>query len=270
MKPYVVLTKQLGKTPLECIEAYRASDPSLEDTPLAYAGRLDPMAEGKLIVLQGDECKVQEKYHAFDKEYVFEILFGASSDTADVLGITALCDIRPISTAALTVALRRFEGEITLPYPHFSSKTVQGKPLHMWKLEGKIDQIDIPLKHSRVYQLRLERIYTMNAKSLLDSICAKIATVTVVTDPKKALGKDFRRAEVLAGWHAHLDSLGDDTHFTIARIRCSASSGTYMRTLAEMIAKEVGTCGLAYSITRTRIGSYQRLPFGFGYWKHEL
>ncbi len=121
-----------------------------------------------------------------------------------------------------------------------------------------------------IFELHLEHVYTIDASTLLSSVDSKIATVTPVTDPRKALGNDFRRDEVLAQWHKNLDRSENDTQFTIARIRCSASSGTYMRTLAEVLAKELGTCGLAYSITRTRIGSYMQLPFGFGFWRHEL
>lgn len=87
MEPYVVLYKKVGQTPLHVLEAYKNEHPELANVPMAYAGRLDPMAEGKLLVLQGDECKVQEKYHSLDKEYEFEVLFGVSSDTADVLGL---------------------------------------------------------------------------------------------------------------------------------------------------------------------------------------
>jgi len=35
-----------------------------------------------------------------------------------------------------------------------------------------------------------------------------------------------------------------------------------MRTLSEVIAKEIGTCGLAYSIHRTTIGTYKNSHYG--------
>lgn len=85
--PYVLLHKAVGQTPLEVLELWRQTKPELKNTPLAYAGRLDPMAEGVLLVLIGDECKKQTEYHHLDKEYEFEVLFGLASDSGDVLGL---------------------------------------------------------------------------------------------------------------------------------------------------------------------------------------
>ncbi len=87
MKRYVVLEKFVGQTPLECAEAWRAEHPQYADVPLAYAGRLDPMASGKLLILIGEECKQQARYHGLDKRYEFQVLCGFSSDSGDVLGL---------------------------------------------------------------------------------------------------------------------------------------------------------------------------------------
>ena len=53
---------------------------------MTYAGRLDPMASGVLLVLAGEETKNKDKYLGLDKEYDFEILFGFATDTYDILG----------------------------------------------------------------------------------------------------------------------------------------------------------------------------------------
>ena len=53
---------------------------------MTYAGRLDPMASGLLIVLAGEETKNKEKYLNLDKEYLFEVLFGFKTVTYDFLG----------------------------------------------------------------------------------------------------------------------------------------------------------------------------------------
>jgi tRNA U55 pseudouridine synthase TruB len=87
MRRFAVINKQVGETPLEAMEAWRTTEGLKKDIPLAYAGRLDPMASGTLIVLIGEECKRQKSYQAFDKEYRFEVLVGFRSDTGDILGI---------------------------------------------------------------------------------------------------------------------------------------------------------------------------------------
>ena len=237
---------------------------------MAYAGRLDPMAEGKLLVLQGDECKVQEKYHSLDKEYVFEVLFGVSSDTADVLGLLETCAVPTITESNIQNVIQKFVGHVELPYPHFSSKTVQGKPLHTWKLEGRIDEIEIPTKRSEIYSLKLKKLKKIGAQNVFVYATEKIETIPRVTEESKILGNDFRRVDVRRCWADFLEKTEPEEKYYVAEFVCIASSGTYMRTLASLIANELHTCGLAYSINRTKIGAYRKLPFGFGLWTTEF
>ena len=267
MKPYVVLDKKVGQTPLQCLEAYKSAHHELWGMPMAYAGRLDPMAEGKLLVLLGEECKVQEKYHKLDKEYVFEVLFGVGSDTADVLGRLEQCTVTETNATTVRNVIKKLTGKIELPYPHFSSKTVGGKPLHIWKLEGRISEIDIPTKRSQIYTLTLTQLRTVTAQEVYVYASEKIETIPEVTDERKVLGNDFRRKDIRGDWEKFMEAVDPETPYFVATFTCICSSGTYMRTLAELIANELNTCGLAYSITRTKIGIYKKLPFGLGFWK---
>jgi tRNA pseudouridine55 synthase len=268
MDKYVVLDKAVGQTPLECAELWRQANTEYTGVPLAYAGRLDPMASGKLLVLIGDECKVQEKYHHLDKEYAFSVLFGVSSDTADVLGrLTIALKAPSVSKSQLVTSVKKLVGHVNLPYPHFSSKTVKGKPLHVWTLEGRLNEIKIPTKESTIYSLKVVKIETKNRQEIYDEVSLKIESIKPVTDASKALGNDFRRTDVRKDWKLFLDTGKPTDTFTIATFSCIASSGTYMRTLSEVIAKQLTTNGLAYLIHRTKIGEYQKLPFGLGFWK---
>lgn len=267
MKKYVVLEKPVGLTPLECAEAWRATaGEEYQNVPLAYAGRLDPMASGKLLVLIGDECKRQRNYHGLDKGYDFSILLGVKTDTADVLGIIEQMETPDIHERNIKQTLQTLAGDVALPYPHFSAKTVQGKPLHTWAVEGRLDEITIPTNHAYIYSLLLTRTETKTGQAIYDEVSQKIETVTPVTDPRKALGNDFRRPEVRAGWRKFVEQHAKD-EFTIAHCHCVAASGAYMRSLAEAVSEKLGTVGLAYSIHRTDIGQYQSLPFvGGGFW----
>ncbi len=263
---YAITEKAVGETPLEVLEKLRTKHGIQAEVPLAYAGRLDPMASGKLLILIGKECKVQEKYHNLDKEYQFEVLLGVQSDTADVLGIISGCSAKRISITDITHIPKRLRGEIELPYPHFSSKTVSGKPLHTWALEGRLEEIVIPTKKSTIYSLTLKNLRAIPKEEVYKTATAKIETIPKVTDLRKAIGNDFRRKDVRKSWKQWLDS-DTELEFQIATFSCIASSGSYMRTLAEVIARELGTCGLAYSIHRTKIGRYTQLPFNVGYWQ---
>lgn len=263
-----MLDKAVGQTPLECAEEWRAAHTEITNVPLAYAGRLDPMASGKLLVLIGDECKVQEKYHHLDKEYEFSVLFGVSSDTADVLGrLTIALKAPSVSKSQLSLKVKKLVGSVNLPYPHFSSKTVQGKPLHVWTLEGRLNEIKIPTKESTIYKLGLKKFETKTRQEIYSEVSTKIESIKPVTEESKALGNDFRRVDVRKDWKLFLGSGKPTDTFFIATFTCTASSGTYMRTLAEVIAKQCNTTSLAYHIKRTKIGQYKNLPFNLGFWK---
>ena len=67
--------KHVGQTPLEVIEALRETKKwTKKDVKLSYAGRLDPMAHGLMIVLKDEECYNQHKWHNMNKTYEFKLL----------------------------------------------------------------------------------------------------------------------------------------------------------------------------------------------------
>jgi tRNA pseudouridine(55) synthase len=272
---YVVLEKQVGETPLSCAEAWRAAaPPAYHHLPLAYAGRLDPMASGKLLVLIGDECKVQERYHALDKRYEFSVLVGVASDTADVLGRLTVTTPPPATTREAAAAVcKKLKGQITLPYPHFSAKTVQGKPLHVWTLEGRLNEIVIPTQTSIIYSLTCTKIETKSRLKIAEEALAKINSIPPVTDQRKALGNDFRRVDVRADWQRFLEAGHTTDRYPILHFSCIASSGTYMRSLAEEIGRQLETeqpaTALAYHIHRTHIGNYVPLYGNWGLWRKQ-
>ncbi len=253
--------KEVGETPLEALERLREVKGLDGDVKMTYAGRLDPLAEGELLILIGEECKKKEEYLELDKEYEVEILLGAQTDTGDVMG--RIVDslefvVDGISNDTLSSVLQDFVGKVSWPYPAFSSKTVQGKPLFLWALEGNIDEVEIPVRESEIYELELLDNKQIILSDLREEVHTKINSVKPV--PKnvesKKLGADFRRAEVLKSWANFFDKCPERRsghRFEVIKVRCKCSSGTYMRTLAQKIGAELGSPALALSIMRTKI-----------------
>jgi len=167
MRPYVVLHKPRGKTPLEVVNAWKEEQNLSNDFPVAYAGRLDPMAEGKLLILLSDECKRQKEYTNLDKEYVVEVLFDISTDTGDVLGHPMLQKTRTtIQRKELASALMKEHGTHEREYPVFSSKTVSGKPLFLYALEETLDTITIPTHSETIYKTSALEIASLSSEQL--------------------------------------------------------------------------------------------------------
>lgn len=270
MPKYLVLEKRVGQTPLQVVQAYKKDHPEVADIPMAYAGRLDPMASGKLLVLVGDECKKQKEYHGLDKEYRFEVMFGTSSDTGDVLGLLEWKKAKPAKPAWIKEVAKSLVGPLSLPYPKFSSKTVQGKPLHIWTLEDRLDEIEIPTAKTFVYSLKLAGLRSSPAITVYEEAWQKINSLPPVTEESKKLGADFRRQDVRISWQNWLE-YHRGQNIQIATFDCVVTTGTYMRSLAEEIGRRLAspadaTPALAIAIHRTTIGRYQSLPFGFGLW----
>lgn len=266
MPKYVILEKLVGETPLQAVEKFKLSHPEYADVPMAYAGRLDPMATGKLLVLLGDECKKQEEYHGLDKEYEFEVLLGSQSDTGDVLGLVDWKEPTSFNRKDLLRVTKSLVGPLALPYPSFSSRTVKGKPLHMWTLEGRLDEIEVPTAETIIHSLKLEEVRTQTVVETYNDALRRINLIPPVTEESKQLGRDFRRSEVRVAWQVWLEH-HKDKEVQVARFKSVASSGTYMRSLSSEIGRQLGTTGLAYNIRRSKIGAYRALPFGLGWWR---
>lgn len=262
MKRFLTLQKAIGETPLAALSAWKKVNPAYKDTRASYAGRLDPMASGKLLVLLGDECKKQKEYAKLDKEYEVEVLVDVGSDTGDALGIISSSGTktRP-DDAALRAALRREEGAHIRQYPAYSSKTVNGKPLFLYALEGTLGSIEIPEHKEHIYRIRLLGREEISCGVLRARIETLLAKVPKTDEPAKALGADFRIDAVRASWKKVFEQERD---YALVKLRVACGSGTYMRSLAGRIGEVLSTKALALSIHRTKIGKYWN---GFWFWQ---
>jgi tRNA U55 pseudouridine synthase TruB len=265
----VTIQKIRGETPLEAIIKWKSNHTEFADIPTSYAGRLDPMAEGKLLVLLGDECKKQSHYTKLDKEYVIQVLLDFSTDTGDVLGFVEYSGIKTkILKQALQPVLEKEIGTHVRDYPLFSSKTVKGKPLFIYALEGSLDTIHIPEHSETIYSLKIEDICEENVSELSEHVKKLLAVVPRSNEPSKLLGADFRQDEVRMRWEKVFEKIAEDDAkrvFQIITLKVTCGSGAYMRTLASRIGKSLGTNALALSINRTKIGKFVRVG-SMGVW----
>lgn len=233
--------KSLGETPLEALERLRAEEGIAADVPMTYAGRLDPAAEGVLVILAGDECKNKDEYSGLDKTYLAEIVLGVSTDSFDLLGVPALggASAEPkASGAAVTAFFESQLGTRMQKYPPYSSKTVDGTQLHTHTRLG--NAVDLP-EHEvtlRAYEdLTLEDV---SREDLLTRVGEVVSTVT----------GDFRLAEIAHGW----SSLDLPEKLPLVSVTLKTGSGFYVRQLAEDLGRALGTGACLYSLVRTEIG----------------
>ncbi|MFA6430241.1 MAG: hypothetical protein WC229_00495 [Candidatus Paceibacterota bacterium] len=236
----LILDKKRGETPLECLNRFKKDNPEYRDEKMTYAGRLDPLASGLLLVLVGEECKNKEKYLGLDKEYVVDVLFGFSTDTYDILGLVK--DTSSQSIISIEDTLSTFVGKFSQKYPAFSSKTVGGEPLFALAKSGGISEDEIPTK-----DVEIKSIDFLGEKNI-----SKSDLENFVKDSVALVFGDFRQKETLESWDKALKNT-QQKEFKVISIRVSCTSGTYMRSLANEIGMKVGVSALALNIRRIKI-----------------
>lgn len=247
MRSTVCVYKQIGLTPLQAIEIFKKYHPEYATSKIGYAGRLDPMAEGLLLLLVGDENKKRKQYEALPKTYEFSVLPGISTDTYDLMGkITDTAfefDNNTVSTTIRDI-LPSLTGTREQFYPPYSSRTVNGKPLYWYARENKLDEITIPSKKVTITSLTL----------LSSSPLPKNDLVTSIENIIPEVQGDFRQKEILDLWKKKYPLLPSPLHLIHFSVACT--SGTYVRQLTQELAEKTKVPLVTYSIKRTHIGDF--------------
>lgn len=244
MKSVLNMYKEVGETPLQCIERFRKKNPEYANVKMTYAGRLDPMAEGVLLVLSGSAVHQKDEYLTLPKVYETEILFGISTDSYDLLGLIA--DVASPKHIDMGRLAESFIGRRKQIYPPFSSKPYRGKPLFVRAKSGELRDADIPEREIEITDIAFLAQRTVSGNELLGEAVHKIELVT----------GDFRQGEIAVRWKAFAREYGEAA-FPIYRLRVTCSSGTYIRGLFNEMGRSVGLPALAFSIKRTMVGEYE-------------
>ncbi len=244
-----VVYKKLGQTPLQALVDFKkehvAEHRADAETHFTYAGRLDPLAEGLLVLLSGEAVHRKEEYTSLSKTYVCEVLYGFETDTLDVLGVVEKTAEKDVSEKEVEEVLSQSLGSFEEEYPVFSSKTVQGKPLFMWAREGKLSDINIPSHTVSLTAAELVSRRFVAGSDLGAEIKEKIYSVS----------GDFRQEEVLKKWEEVLRGK-ESLQFCIDTLSLSVSSGFYVRQFIKDLGKRVGIPTTTFHIKRTRVGDF--------------
>ncbi|MDQ5954357.1 MAG: tRNA pseudouridine55 synthase [Patescibacteria group bacterium] len=248
MKKVIVLNKKEGETPLLSLESFRIRHKEYKDVKITYAGRLDPMASGVLVILAGEECKNKEKYLKLDKEYEFEVLFGLSTDTYDILGKIVKCTRQDLVQKELEKSIKNnlkyFKGKFVQSYPLYSSKTVAGKQLFEYARGG--EEVEVPEHQVEVKSLKFLKIKKITSKKLLEGIERRVSKVS----------GDFRQKEIIKIWQKNLKN--KDNNFYTASFKIKCGSGTYVRSISNDLGEKIGIPTLALTIVRTKVGKWRK------------
>jgi tRNA pseudouridine55 synthase len=150
---WVVLDKAEDITSTQAVSAVRRV---FNAQKAGHSGTLDPLASGVLPIALGEATKTVPWLMEAEKEYVFTIRWGVSTETQDREGQpTAQSEVRP-TAEAVADALTRFVGEIEQVPPQFSAVKVDGERAYDLARAGE----DVELRPRRVVVYAAEVVGT--------------------------------------------------------------------------------------------------------------
>jgi tRNA U55 pseudouridine synthase TruB len=229
--------KNIGETMDEVIRRFKNEYLLKDNIKIAYAGRLDPLAFGKIILLTEDDIYIKDQYCGKNKTYTCTIVHGIQTDTFDIMGkIISENEWKPIYNNIKDIEYEQI-------YPMYSSIHViqNGMRKPLWYYEkNNIKVENMPSK--RVKLLNGEKISNdliISSKDLFDIITNRINKVKKDT---------YRQEEIINLWKKKLSNLDDSVESSIklSKWEFDISSGGYIRYLAN---KMNGCC---FDIQRIR------------------
>ncbi len=235
------LDKPVGPTAAQALQLLRAHDPSLAHVTLGHAGRLDPLAEGLLTVLVGDENRDVHSLRGQPKTYEVDVLLGLTSDSFDALGLVTDPVPTPVPTHRLEAACAGRVGPYLQQYPPFSQARVGGRSLLALSRAGVA--VTRPTAERTVFAVELLGCRTITLTEARAHAIARVARVR----------GDFRQKSITARWNEVAQGV-PQARLAVASLRIKCSSGTYMRALAHDLGTDLEMPAMAWRIRRTEAG----------------
>ncbi len=244
MEGIINVNKPKGITSFDVIRRLRKI---LSTRKIGHTGTLDPMAEGVLLVCVGKATKLAQDIEASSKEYVAEFELGYKTDTYDIEGVvTDRKEDFLVSETELCEVMEKFIGDIEQIPPMYSAIKINGQKLY--DLARKGETIERAPRKIRIENIELlefgdiEQIPPMysaikiNGQKLYD-LARKGETIERA--PRKIRIENIELLEF------------DGKK---AKIKCSVSKGTYIRSLIYDIGEELKTFAVMTSLVRVRVG----------------
>lgn len=237
--------KPVSKTPLEAVLELKKQQPRLAKLPITYAGRLDPMAEGLLILLSGKKVYEKEKFLKLEKTYQVTAILGFGTDSFDLLGLPQLAKLSNVlSKKQILSALATFQGQVTLPLPRYSSPPLNGKALHHLTRAGLLRARDIPSRTTTIFHIQ-----PIGPGKVSSTLCLAYLYQTI-----PLVSGDFRQNKILRAWQKILNNSKDIFQTVTFEVHCQ--SGTYIRSVVNELGKKLGTKAVVFKLRRTQVGQF--------------
>ena len=182
-----------------------------------HGGTLDPLASGVLPIALGEATKTTAYAVDGTKSYAFTVTWGVQTTTDDLEGdVVETSPLRP-TKAAITAVIPEFTGDILQAPPAFSAIKIDGK-----------------------------RAYELARKAVRSSGYVSLERSSDLSAMPKMEPRSVRIYALL------LQALTDED----ATLHVTCGRGTYIRSLARDMARQLGTVGHVSMLRRLAVGSF--------------
>lgn len=237
------INKPAGFTMNQIINKF-LDDNRVEISKVCFAGRLDPMARGEILLLFNDECKKINNYKNLNKTYQFEIILGIQTTSDDPLGIIKKIEKINLDSLDLT-KLKNLILDTSQPktflqkFHHYSSKCFNGEPL--WYYAKHNIDIELPTHEVSIYDFKIFDVKKYNSLEWKKNIIEQIQTIDSRCD--------FNQSFIIDQW-TNLEM--DDFIYSIP-CEIKVSGGFYVRQFVHDLIDITKLPLLTYDINRIKI-----------------
>lgn len=150
MNGIIPLYKPKGMTSHDCVVKIRKL---IKMKKVGHTGTLDPNVEGVLPICVGEATKIIPFVLELKKEYIAEVMLGASTTTEDPDGeiVEKVQLDRSPTNNEIKDVLKEFEGEIIQVAPMYSAVKVDGKRLYEYARQGI--EVNRPKRNITIYEM---------------------------------------------------------------------------------------------------------------------
>jgi tRNA pseudouridine(55) synthase len=220
---------------------------------ICYAGRLDPLAQGTMLILTDDDVSDMNTYLKHDKTYEFSIIIGIETSSHDVAGTILHTKTCNLSDKELIESLHTFAQSYTVQsYPAISSYVVRQdtykKPL-WWFAKNNIRVRNVPSKNVTIHTYDIQSCEHVQARDFYNDALDRIS---LITNPKTKRELDVDG--LLAQYESYIHPTHSVQHtFVNVKMKMDVSSGFYIRQFCADFGAYIGMPCIAFDITRCNI-----------------
>lgn len=259
MNGILVIDKPAGLTSHNVVARLRRI---LKTKKIGHTGTLDPFATGVLVMLVGKATRLAQFLDKDEKAYEALVRFGYETDTGDITGSPK--SQVPARDGQSQVPGTKSEGDAESHVPSSRSQSDRDELLEkvvsvLPQFRGEIDQVP-PMYSAK--KVEGKKLYELARKGV--EIERKAVRVTIseleIFEPGSARWSDGETREY--GEHPVSDlghetwDMGPPASGPDLGLRIAVSAGTYIRTLAEDIARAAGSAAHLAELRRTRAGRF--------------